>query len=216
VAKAIELAPDSITIYQMEIPYNTTIYRNIKSLGVVGEPVADWATKRRWVSDAFAELERAGYTVSSAYTVVKDPATAPFAYRDSLWHGADLLGLGVSSFSHIGGTHFQNEHDFEPYMERVERGELPILRGLALDTEERLIRELVLQLKLGRVDAGYFEHKFAVDIRERFRPQFDRLHQEGSLSADGPILRLSRDALLQVDGLLEPFFLEQHQHARYA
>ena len=38
------------------------------------EPVADWATKRRWVDEAFEALERAGYHVGSAYTAVKDPA----------------------------------------------------------------------------------------------------------------------------------------------
>ena len=71
-------------------------------------PVADWPTKRGWVEYAFGEFEKAGYTVSSAYTVVKDKSKTKFLYRDMLWSGADLMGLGVASFSHVGGTHFQN------------------------------------------------------------------------------------------------------------
>ena len=31
--KTIELLPDSVTIYEMEIPYNTTIYRQMKAEG---------------------------------------------------------------------------------------------------------------------------------------------------------------------------------------
>jgi oxygen-independent coproporphyrinogen-3 oxidase len=63
VAKTIELAPDSVTIYQMEIPYNTTIYKEMKASGKITAPVADWETKRRWVSYAYDELAKVGYEV---------------------------------------------------------------------------------------------------------------------------------------------------------
>ena len=102
VAKTIEMQPDSVTIYQMEIPYNTTIYKQMKDASKQEAPVADWATKRRWVSYAFDEFEKAGYTVTSAYTVVKDPQNTTFVYRDELWKGADLMSIGVASFGHLG------------------------------------------------------------------------------------------------------------------
>ncbi len=216
VAKTISLAPDSVTIYQMEVPYNTTIYKTMKAEGKVTAPVADWQTKRGWVTYAFAEMEKAGYTVKSAYTAVKDPEKTRFVYRDSLWAGADLLGLGVSSFSHINGTHFQNEHDFAPYVARLKAGKLPLHRAYTPDADERLIREFILQLKLGRVDSGYFARKFAVDPLVRFRPQLDALVAAGHLAIDGTRLTLTRQALLQVDSLLHAFFLPQHANARYA
>ena len=97
----------------MEVPYNTGIYQQMKADGKLTAPVADWDTKRRWVNGATA-LEQDGYTVSSAYTAVKDKARTSFVYRDRLWAGADLLSLGVASFGHIGGTHYQNQHDFAP------------------------------------------------------------------------------------------------------
>src|SRR5687767_13150934 len=49
VRKTIELSPESVTIYQMEIPYNTTIYQEMKAAGKLVAPVADWETKRAWV-----------------------------------------------------------------------------------------------------------------------------------------------------------------------
>ena len=73
VRKTIELAPDSVTIYQMEVPYNTHIYQEMHAQGKLTAPVADWETKRDGSNYAFAELEKAGYTVASAYTAVKDP-----------------------------------------------------------------------------------------------------------------------------------------------
>src|SRR3954463_9730771 len=108
IRKTIEMQPDSVTIYQMEVPYNTTIYKQMKAEGKLVAPVADWETKRHWVQEAFAELERAGYEVASAYTAVKDKSKTRFVYRDKLWAGADLLSLGVASFGHINGTHYQN------------------------------------------------------------------------------------------------------------
>src|SRR5436309_375450 len=164
VRKTIELSPDSVTIYEMEIPFNTTIYKQMKAEGKLVAPVADWETKRGWVKYAFEELEKAGYHVGSAYTAVKDPARTKFVYRDRLWAGADLLSLGVASFGHIGGVHYQNQHDFEPYLARIDKGELPIWRALTPNADERLIREFILQLKLGHVSRAYFVEKFGMEL----------------------------------------------------
>jgi oxygen-independent coproporphyrinogen-3 oxidase len=215
VRKTIELSPDSVTIYEMEIPFNTTIYQQMKAEGKLVAPVADWETKRRWVSYAFEELEKAGYTVGSAYTAVKDPAQTKFVYRDRLWAGADLLSLGVASFGHIGGTHYQNHADFEPYLARLEAGELPIGRALTPNNDERLIREFILQLKLGQVSRAYFHQKFGLELTERFAEPLRRLQDWGFLEITTDQVRLNRDGLLQVDRLLHEFFLPQHRNARY-
>ena len=216
VRQTIELAPDSVTIYQMEIPYNTAIYQEMKAQGKLVAPVADWETKRRWVSYAFSGLEAAGYSVASGYTAVKNPERTHFVYRDSLWQGADLIGLGVASFSHVGGTHFQNQHDFEPYLARLREGRLPLHRALTPTSEERLIRELVLQFKLGRVSREYFQRKFGVDILQRFAGPIAELQSWGALTLAGDCLGLTREGLLQVDRLVRGFFLPEHRGARYA
>jgi oxygen-independent coproporphyrinogen-3 oxidase len=216
IQKTIALAPDSITIYQMEIPYNTTIFKEMNIVGQSVAPVADWRTKRAWVDYAFSEFEKAGYTIASAYAAVRDPSRTRFLYRDLLWKGADMIGLGVSSFSHVGGTHFQNEHEFESYTARLRQGELPILRALTTTEEERVIRELILQMKLGQVRQRYFQDKFGIDVRQRFATPLGKLQDQGFLTSDQDSLRLNRDGLLQVDKLLHEFFLPQHQSARYA
>ena len=215
IERAIELEPASITIYQMEVPYNTTIYKRMQEDGAAIAPVADWETKRRWVAEAFARLEEVGYTIGSAYTAVRDDSVG-FLYRDALWTGADMLGVGVASFSHVGGVHFQNEHDFEPYIARAASGDLPVHRALAMTEEEKLIREFVLQLKLGHLDTRPFTEKFGVDPLQRFAEPLAALQAAGDLSVENGHLHLTRDALLRVDRLLPAFFLEQHRAARYA
>jgi len=214
IERTIEMAPDSVTIYQMEIPFNTTVAGRMKESGEDTAPVADWPTKRRWVDEAFTALEQNGFTVGSAYTAKR--GDAQFRYRDGLWHGADLLGVGVASFSHVGGVHFQNAHDFDPYIECVESGQLPIHRAMQVNDDQKLIREFILQLKLGTVDTRYFTEKFGVDPLQRFAEPLAKHQADGYLSVDGTRVTIARHGLLQVDRLLHDFFPEEHRAVRYA
>ena len=111
VGRALELEPDSVTIYQMELPYNTVISREMIEKGL-DSPIADWATKRRWLDYAYEQFQARGYRIASAYTLATTKKPCRFIYTDSLWHGGDMIGLGVSSFSHFDGVHFQNLSKF--------------------------------------------------------------------------------------------------------
>lgn len=214
VRKTIELDPECVTIYQMEIPYNTTIYKEMKESGVINAPVADWHTKREWVDYAFRELEQHGYSVTSAYTAVKDPSKVKFVYRDELWHGADMLSLGVSSFGIIDGTHYQNEANIDKYVERIEKGESPVFRAFTMNEEEKFIREFILQLKLGSVKRSYFKQKFNIDPAARYAGVLRDYVSEGFAAIEPDAIRLSREGLLQVDRLLHGFFLPKHRTDR--
>jgi oxygen-independent coproporphyrinogen-3 oxidase len=217
VQRTIDLSPDSVTVYQMELPFNTTISSDLlKGTGQFTEAVAGWETKRRWVREAFAELERAGYSIASAYTAVKNPGRTKFVYRDQLWKGADLAGLGVASFGHINGVHLQNLDTWETYSAAIERGTLPLGRAYRPTDEERMIREFVLQMKKGSIKPSYFEEKYGVQPLNRFRDELDSLEAAGYLAArNSEQLALTRDALLRVDVLLHRFFLKQHRGIRY-
>ena len=215
VERVVDLSPDCVTIYQMEVPFNTGIFKTMKEEGKLSAPVADWPTKRRWVSEAYAKLEEAGYTVTSAYTAVKNPDSTKFIYRDRLWAGADMVGVGVSSFGHLGGIHYQNLTNIDSYCDSVEAGKAPVRRALMTTEEERFIRELILQWKLGRVNNNYFLKKFGISISERYAPILTQWKERGDLRREGDYLVLSRDALLRIDSMLQGFFLPEHRDARY-
>jgi oxygen-independent coproporphyrinogen-3 oxidase len=205
IEKTLALEPDSVTISQLELPSNTVFVRDAKDGGGT-VPVADWPTKRRWVDWAFDRFLERGYSVSSGYTLVRDPARVHFRYRDMLWEGADLVALGVASFGHLSGVHYQNEPHWEPYLAAVEAGRLPIHRGLAVSRRELLVRELVLQLKRGRLDAARLREKFGVDPLREWADVWARLQSQGHLAQVAPEPVLTRQGLLQVDSLLPAFF----------
>ena len=217
VRRTVELDPDSVTIYQMELPFNTAISGDLmKGTGRFQEPVASWSTKRRWVREAFETLEAAGYHVRSAYTAVKHPSRTRFVYTDRLWQGADMVGLGVASFGHINGVHVQNFDTWEAYSAAIRGGDIALSRAYKPTGEERMIRELVLQLKLGSIRPAYFRDKYQVNVLERFRGQLDALAADGYLkAATQDIVSLTREGLLRVDSLLKGFFLPEHAAIRY-
>ncbi|HEY3138806.1 MAG TPA: coproporphyrinogen-III oxidase family protein [Blastocatellia bacterium] len=215
VRRTIELDPDSVTIYQMELPYNTVISREMIEKGI-DSPIADWPTKRRWLDYAFEQFQERGYRVASAYTVATTKKPCRFIYTDALWHGGDMIGLGVSSFSHFGGVHFQNAHNFEEYIRLLDGDRLPLLRAFPLTPKQKLIREMILQLKTGAIETNYFNQKFAVDVWEQFHPTYSRLAEQGLLSRTNGTISLTRRGLLEVDTFLPEFFEPELRTARYA
>jgi oxygen-independent coproporphyrinogen-3 oxidase len=214
VRKTLELSPDSVTIYQMELPFNTVFSKDILDKHT-DSPVADWQTKRAWVEYAFEQFKQAGYSVSSAYTVVKDPNMVNFSYRDNLWHGADLLATGIASFGHANGVHYQNLADLEKYLGTVESGQLPLGRGFVPSKHQQLVREMILLLKRGYLDAGYFRDKFGIEITQQFSEQWKQHIEDGNVEIDGDTIRLTGKGLLTVDGLLPAFFEPDFQGVRY-
>ena len=216
VRRTIELDPTSVTIYQMELPFNTVYSKDILG-GVIETPVADWAMKRAWVDYAFNELGAAGYSVSSAYTMVKNPDRVNFSYRDNLWQGSDLLATGIASFGHISGVHYQNQPEWEQYCSTLEAVELPLSRGFELSLHQRLVREMILQLKRGYLNVAYFQKKFDTNILEQW-PDAWRDYEEGGLcqiDRGAGRIQLTRVGLLQADSMLPAFFEPQFQGVRY-
>lgn len=217
IAKTIALAPESVTIYQMELPFNTVYSRELRLVDQE-EPqaqIADWPTKRAWVDYAFDTMLAAGYQVSSAYTLVRDRAKCTFVYRDSLWHGADMFGTGVASFGHAHGVHIQNVDSWEQYIGLLDKDQLPLNRALPVTSQQRLIREMILQLKTGHLESGYFQRKFGSSILDLFAEGFQNLADRGFVTVSADRVDLTRKGYLQVDRLLPTFFQPEHLGSRY-
>lgn len=214
IERAIEMDPDNITIYQMELPFNTVYSKEILEEGIES-PVADWPTKRRWANEAIDRLLAAGYQLSSGNELVKNRDTDHFVYRDNLFRGSDIVAVGVSSFGHFQGVHYQNIDELEPYLTAVQEGRLPVNRALTPTAHQLLIREWILQMKEGQVSARPFRAKFGVNPLEEFAQPLANQQRAGYLEVDGDEVRLTRKGLLQVDSLLPEYFEEQHREVRY-
>ena len=215
IRRAIELEADSVTIYQMELPYNTIISQDMLKSGAPS-PVAGWTTKRHWLNYAFDQFLEHGYRIASSYTLVNSKKDCRFIYTDALWHGGDMIGLGVSSFSHFDGVNFQNAHNFEEYVRILNTNKLPLLRAVSLTPKQRLIREMILQLKTGSLEIDYFRKKFGVDVWQEFQAVYEQLSKAGLLERKDKAITLTRRGLMEVERFLLEFFEPELKTVRYA
>ena len=169
-ARPSSCSPDSVTIYQMEIPYNTTIYKEMKAEGKLVAPVADWEHEARLGRLRVRRIGKSWLHRRQRLHRGEGQSENAFVYRDKLWAGADLLALGVACFGHIGGTHYQNHHDFEPYVDAVNAGELPDLSRADADrgrtTDSRI--HPAAQARAGQPE--YFRKKIWRRLRETVSP----------------------------------------------
>jgi oxygen-independent coproporphyrinogen-3 oxidase len=213
--RVLRMGPGSVTIYQLELPLNTPLYRDWREGRLAGD-LPDWDTKRARVAYAFHCLEASGYALRSAYAAARNCRHRRFVYQEEQYRGADVLGIGAASFSYVNGLHYQNAPSLDAYLARMAEGRLSIDRIYLLNEDERLVREFVLQLKLGFVEAGRFRDRFGVEISDRFGGPLQYFEDRGWLIYDRSGVALTRAGLLRVDRLLPAFYLPEHRGLRYS
>ena len=106
------------------------------------------------------------------------------------WH-CDLVALGVSSIGSIGDVYAQNTVSTQDYEETLERGELPIRKGLVVDEDDQL-RAAVIQSLMCYDHLAYaeFDEQFDIDFRDYFAAEIERLD---AMEADGLLERCERE-----------------------
>ncbi|MGB0717604.1 MAG: coproporphyrinogen III oxidase, partial [Phycisphaerae bacterium] len=95
------------------------------------------------------------------------------------------------------------------YVETLQQDKLPIRRAMEVTPRQRMIREWVLQMKLGRVEFSYFRDKFGLDPREEFKSEIQVVERDGLAQMDDNGVSLTRAGLLRVDAILHSFFEAQ-------
>ena len=180
-ARIVALRPDRIAVYNYaHLPSRFKAQRQI----VQGDiPSAE--TKLKLLGLAVQRLTAAGYVYIGMdhFALPGDPLA--LAQRRGRLHRnfqgysthaeCDLVGFGVSSIGAIGPTYSQNTRTLSDYYARIDRGELPIVRGVEL-TRDDLLRRSVIQtlmchfeLSMDAVEVNYlveFERYFALELAE--------------------------------------------------
>lgn len=102
---------------------------------------------------------------------------------------ADLIGMGVSAIGKIGPTYSQNVKTLDEYYDRIERGQLPVMRGIELTADDLLRRAVIQALSCHfEVSMEAFESAHLIDFRSYFRAELREL------------LAYAADGLVEVDG----------------
>lgn len=119
----------------------------------------------------------------------QDDGTLQRNFQGYSTHGdCDLIGLGVSAISKIGASYSQHLRELPPYYDALDRGSLPVCRGLLLSQDDRIRGDAIMQLMChGILDGASFGRRHGIDASAYFASEFDEL------------AGLARDGLVQLD-----------------
>ena len=180
-ARVIEAQPDRIAVYNYaHLPTRFKPQRRINEAEI---PSPDM--KLKLLGLATQRLAEAGYVYIGMDHFSKPNDSLAVAQRQgrlqrnfqgySTHAECDLVGLGVSSIGAIGPTYCQNARDLEGYYASLDRGELPLKRGMTL-TADDLVRRAAIQalmchfaLSKESIEISYlieFDRYFATELDE--------------------------------------------------
>jgi oxygen-independent coproporphyrinogen-3 oxidase len=120
-----------------------------------------------------------------------------------------LIGLGASSISDAKGAYLQNQKTVEGYKQALAAGELPILKGHFLTTEDSLVRECILTL-ICRGELVLTDAVSGSQTRETCRQLADMI-QEGLLEIDRDVLTITELGKAFIRNICLVFDRKYHQ-----
>ncbi len=127
----------------------------------------------------------------------------------------DLVAMGVTSIGMVGNTYSQNIRTINEYSLEIEVGKLPIFRGIELNDDDRLRRDVITRLICHfRLDYTTVEQLWGIDFADYFADELKRLEsmqQDGLLELDNTGIRvlprgrlLIRNICMEFDKYLPP------------
>jgi oxygen-independent coproporphyrinogen-3 oxidase len=207
IARAIDLQPDRLSLFNYaHLPHMFKAQRRIDAsllpnaelklallgaaIGMLGDAGYDYIGMDHFArpTDELAQARRAG-TLHRNFQGYSTRA------------GCDLVGFGMSAISAFDDCFAQNAKDLADYQARVDRGETPVARGYALCVDDRLRREVIMDLAChGVVDLAAVGRRWGIEAERYFAgplAELARMADDGLVAVDAREVRvLDRGMLL--------------------
>lgn len=196
IARIVRLRPSRLALFgYAHVPWISPHQRVLERLGLPGA-----RERARLFGLAYRRLLDAGYVhVGMDHFALPDDELVRALESRTLTRnfmgyttrrGLDLVGIGASSISSVGGTYTQNGKNIPVYIRKA--GGSTWARGLLLGGEDLMRREIILDLFCNfHLDIAAFERRFAVQFAQHFATELVRL---APMEIDG-LVRVSRDAV---------------------
>ncbi|NMG74864.1 oxygen-independent coproporphyrinogen III oxidase [Aromatoleum diolicum] len=150
--QVLELSPDRISLYSYA--HLPGLFKPQRRIAINDMPTSD--TKLQILQLAIRRLTEAGYVYIGMDHFAKPDDELTIAQRQGRLHRnfqgystqaeCDLLAFGVSAIGKIGPVYAQNVKTLDEYYDRLDRDELPVLRGIELTADDLLRRSIIQAL----------------------------------------------------------------------
>ncbi|WP_353233296.1 oxygen-independent coproporphyrinogen III oxidase [Diaphorobacter ruginosibacter] len=177
-----ELRPDRIALYAYaHLPERFKPQRRI-----FADELPLPASKVAMLARSLAVFQEAGYVYVGMDHFALPEDSLAIAKRQGRLHrnfqgystqpDCDLIGLGVSSIGKVGATYSQNAKTLDDYYDAINRGQLPIARGLALTRDDLLRRSVIMAVMCqGKILYESVEQAWLIDFNSYFAAEIEQL-----------------------------------------
>lgn len=101
----------------------------------------------------------------------------------------DLVAMGATAISMVGNSYSQNLKSLEEYAVRIDAGSLPVFRGVELQADDLLRREVITRLICNfELDYAAIGRRFGISFETYFQPELAALQ---TMEDDGLLERRS-------------------------
>lgn len=199
---AIELGPQHLSCYQLEIHQRTTFGRQERLGQLVAAPEPRQAELFRLTHRRLADAGWEGYEVSNFARGSRHQSH----HNSKYWDHTPYLGIGPSAHSFAGQERWWNLRHLEAWARRLRDGQNPREATEQLAPEQLALERLMLGLRTrGGIDLRHFRERYGVDLEEANRVRIEHLRDSGLIHADPNHLRPTLDGLAVADGLAAGF-----------
>lgn len=117
-----------------------------------------------------------------------------------------MIGLGVSSISDSWYSFAQNEKKEEDYIERVNKGEIPIFKGHLLTSKDLIVRKHILNI-MCHLETSWEDEKMQLNEMPQIIDRLKELIQDKVLKIDGNTLKVSDEGRMFIRNICMAFDL---------
>jgi putative oxygen-independent coproporphyrinogen III oxidase len=201
VERAIELGPDHLSLYLLELYPNAPLKEEMARAGWSQAPDEDAATM---YLKAMERLDAVGYQQYEISNVAR--AGRHSRHNLKYWQDGEWLGFGCGAHSTRGAVRWKNVASTEEYVRRVKTGE-----SLAVDhqwrtTEQRVGDALFTGLRLTEgVNLDAIRSAYSVDVWARYGTQLEPFLETGILRRNGSTISLTREGMLLAHEVMSIF-----------
>jgi oxygen-independent coproporphyrinogen-3 oxidase len=178
----LKMCPDRLSVYNYaHLPH---IFKPQRRIAEVDLPGA--ADKLEILSNTIERLGEAGYVFIGMDHFAKPDDELAIAQREGKLHRnfqgystqaeCDLLAFGISSIGKVDDSYSQNVRTLDEYYASIDEGHLPTLRGMRLDQDDLLRRELIGELMCQfSLDTEQFAKSHQIDFPVYFKTEIEEL-----------------------------------------
>lgn len=204
--KVLSLHPDRLAIFNYaHVPW---LKKNMRKLDENTLPSPEEKLKILEFCEQF--LNQNGYKMIGMDHFAKEEDELFKALKNNTLHrnfqgyttkkGADLIGIGLTSIGEGEGYYAQNFKDMQSYEDCLERGVLPLERGVFLNDDDKIRKAVIMALMANfKLDIKQIEQEFGIDFKEYFKEALSQLQEyEAFITFEDGFLKVNETGILLI------------------